>query len=181
MLQAGEAAIEKAQQLIRSASWEEMAPAAEAAVNAAANEEQKSLAESLFQLADLASFYQGGIQRAIMNLEVGNTFMLTELLQVVIVETGSDFITIRYEAKNKRFPLSELPLVLAHKLAEFQVEVGQPTGRAAKAAYQAVTPKATPEHRTESIEWLESIGEEIEGADAESLIQAIEATFGNNP
>ncbi len=73
-------------------------------------------------------------------LEVGNDFEISNSLRVLVVETGDDLLTIRYNKKNRSFKFDEFPFSLAHKLAAFQIP-DSPTGQAAKAVYQAIAPK----------------------------------------
>ncbi len=169
--------IAQTQDAIRSAEWSTMKSLAEKALDAAKTQEQRSSAQGLYQLADLATYYRGGIERAIQGLAIGNTFDVAEGFSVIIVETGVDKLTIRYDAKSRSFSLNELPLVLAHKLASFQVMPGEATADAAKAAYQSITPVATPPYREQAIQWLQAIDAEIEGADRDQLIAAIQSVF----
>ena len=49
--------------LIKSAKWDEMKPAAEKASELPMKDEQKARAEALYEVADLASFYQAESKR----------------------------------------------------------------------------------------------------------------------
>jgi hypothetical protein len=72
--------------LIKSAKWDEMKPAAEKASELPMNDEQKERAEALYEVADLASFYQGGIKKAVADIAVGNDFEVTKDYRVIVVE-----------------------------------------------------------------------------------------------
>ncbi len=164
---------------IRGADWKSMKLVAEKAVAAAVNDEQLANAQGLYQLADLATYYRGGVVRAIQGLVIGNTFDVTETLPVIVVDTGAEQLTIRYDANTVSYTLDELPLVLAHKLASFQISQDEATESAAKAAYQAITPISSPPYREQAIQWLEQIDKPIEGADRDALITAIELSFAD--
>lgn len=173
---AADAALEQAEAAIRSTDWANMKTLAESAEAAAATDQQRQTATAIFQLADLASYYHGGIERALKDLQVGNTFEVTDGFEVAIVDVTSDKLTVRTAAKNRSFEIDRLPLVLAHKLASFYVDADA-TGLAAKAAYQAVTPVSDSRYRDEAIMWLEQIDDEVEGATPESVIAAIRTVY----
>ncbi len=178
MVEAAAAAIEQAKAAIKKADWANMASLAEKAGAAAVTDEQRQAADSMFQLADLATFYRGGIERALKDLTIGNTFEVTEGLEIVIVDVTAEKLTIRSAAKNRSYSVNELPLALAHKLASFHVDPDA-TGTAAKAAYQAITPVSTEPYREESIMWLGEINDEIAGAERDKLIAAIRMVYEN--
>jgi hypothetical protein len=96
---------------------------------------------------------------------------------VIIVEKGEDLLVVRFNTKNRSYTFDEFPFPLAHKLATFAMDAGTPTFLAAKAAYQALSPKATPAHRDEAVDWLESINEPIEGADPKRVAATIKSLF----
>jgi len=56
--------LERVRTLLREANWSDMKAAATAATEARMSDEQKAQAEALYELADLASYYRGGIERA---------------------------------------------------------------------------------------------------------------------
>ena len=168
--------IDKVRRLIRQSDWAAMKGAAKSLTELKLSAQNNSLAQGLFQLADLATYYRTGIQRAVADLETGEDFAISDSFRVLVVKSAADELTVRYNKKNRSFKLDEFPFSLAHKLASFQVAEG-PTFQAAKAAYQAVAPKATDAHRDESIEWLNGIEGTLEGADPERLVQAIESVY----
>lgn len=179
MIASSDKTLEQVRALIREARWKEMKVAAEAALATRMTDKQKAEAEALYELADLATFYRGGIERAVAELKVGSDFEVKADFRVIIVETGEDLLVVRYSAKNRSFSFDEFPFSLAHKLASFQVP-DSPAGAAAKAAYQAIAPLATDEHRVEAITWLREINEEVEGVHPKRVSEAIENLFGED-
>ncbi len=180
MVAAGEERIQQVEQLLRTAKWKEMKPAAEKLTESMLTDEQRERAQSLYELADLASFYRGGIERGVASLKVGNDFQVTDSFRVIIVETGDDLLVVRYSAKNRSYKFDEFPFSLAHKLATFAMPADATSSLAAKAAYQALAPKATQDHRQEAIDWLLSIDEEIEGADPKQVAETIKTLFAED-
>ncbi len=169
-------AIQQVRQLIREANWEDMKPAAEALIGMPLSPENEAQAQSLYELTDLATYYRGAISKAVGELEVGNDFAVTDSFRVIVVETGADYLQVRYNKKNRSFTLDEFPFSLAHKLATFQVPAG-PTGQAAKAVYQAIAPTATDAHREQAIGWLRAISGEVPGANPSRLAETIQSIY----
>ncbi len=176
-IEAGKAAILQAKAAIRSADWSQMKSIAEKASELAADDTQRLTAEGLFQLADLATFYKVGIDQAIAGLQIGSTFEVVTGIEANVVESGPDKLIIKVNGSNKRYTFATIPLVVAHKLATFHVSPDDATGVAAKAAFQAVAPISMPQHREQSIQWLSEIEDEIAGAEADKVIEAIRFVF----
>ena len=130
----------------------------------------------MFQFADLATYYRGGIERSIEELDVGDVIDVTDTLKIAIVEKGEEKLVVKYSGRTKEFQYDELPFSLAHSLAGMSIEPSD-TRLAAKAAFQSIAPKASDAHREESIDWLRSIAGEVEGADPERVIEVIESMF----
>lgn len=172
-IQAADAALATLRTAITTHRWDQLQPLAENATAVAASEPQKELAEALFQLVDLITYYRGGIEKAIGTLQAGNELDLTADLKVVIVETGSNKLVIRFNGKNKEYKFDSIPLSLAHKLARLSIPDDSPTTRAAMFSFQAVAPITTPPYREAAIAELEKIDEEVEGAEPEKLVVAI--------
>jgi hypothetical protein len=179
MITAADERMGEVTELLRTAKWKEMKPAAERLTEQPLTPAQRERAEALHELADLASFYRGGIERGVASLVVGNDFEVTDAFRVITVETGEDLLVIRYNAKNRSYTFDEFPFALAHKLASFAMPADAATTQASKAVYQSLAPKATDAHRQEAIEWLESIEEEVEGADPKRMAQTIQSLFSD--
>jgi hypothetical protein len=176
MIAAADQALDRVRQLIRAADWIEMKPAAEALLEQRMSETQQRDAEALHELADLAVYYRGGIEKAVADLNIGDDFEVVDDFRVLIVETGPDLLVVRANAKNRSFTLDELPLSLAHKLATFSMPQS-PSSQAAKAAYQSIAPMSTDAHRQEALEWLAEIQGEAEGANPQRLSKTIRSLF----
>jgi hypothetical protein len=172
-----EAAIDTARQAIAAADWQTMQPLAEAAVQAAVTAEQTKQASQLLQLAELASYYHGGVERGLDGLGAGESFAITEQIQVVIVEIGPEVVVVKFSGRNKDYPRHKLPLVLAHKIATFAMPADAPETAAAAQAYQAVAPISTPQYRQQAIRALEAMTEPVEGAEPVDVAAAIRDVF----
>ena len=161
--------------LIKSAKWEEMKPAAEKASELPMNAEQKERAEALYEVADLASFYRGGITKAVADIAVGNDFEVKDDFRVIVVEKGDDFIAIQFNARKKTYKFDELPFSLAHKLASFAIPAS-PTQTAAKSIYQSISPIANEESRKEALQWLSELSD-VRGADPQRISETLKQMF----
>lgn len=173
---AADQALDRVRQLIRTADWKAMKPAAEAVLEQRMTPTQQRDAEALQELADLAVYYRGGIERAVADLKVGDDFEVVDDFRVIVVETGPDLLVVRFNAKNRSFTLDELPWSLAHKLATFSMPQS-PSSQAAKAAYQSIAPKSNNADRQQALEWLDGIQGEVEGANPQRLSETIRSLF----
>jgi len=174
---AAEQAIAKARAAIAAADWQSMEPLAEAAEQAAVTAAQKSRASRLLQLAELASYYHGGVERGLDGLNAAESFAVAEKLQVVVVEIGPDQVIVKFNGRNKGYPRRELPLVLAHKIALLAMPGDAPATTAASHAYQAVAPVSTQPYRQQAIGALEAMTEQVEGANPVDVAAAIRDVF----
>jgi hypothetical protein len=167
-----DAAIAKASTFIRAGNWDAMKKVTEEVAALPMTAEKKFLAEGLFQLADLATYYRGGIVRGIGTLNTGNDFEVTPDFRIIIVEVGPDLLVVRAGAKNKSYTFDQIPYKLSEKLAAFSIEAG-PTRQAAMAAFQAISPLSNESYHDEAIKVFESLNGQIEGAQSEKLVAAI--------
>lgn len=176
MIAQADLALDRVRQLIQTANWSEMKAVAEAAQDQPMSAMQQQQAEDLYAVADLASYYRVGIERAIADLKIGNDFEVTDGVRVIIVEAGPDQLVVRYDAKNRAYSLNELPWSLAHKLGSFSMPEN-PSTEAAKAVYQAIAPNANQGYREQALQWLEEMEGEVEGADPRRLAETIRSLF----
>jgi len=158
---------------IKQHDWNQMKTLAKKANTLPMLGPTQARADALYQLADLATYYRGGLEKSLLSLKAGNEFDLTNDLKVVIVEVGTNKLMIRFNGKNKEYTLDSMPLRLAQKIAELSVPIDSPTAQAAKFAFQAIAPVTTPPYRDEAIAELEKITEEVEGAEPAKLVAAI--------
>jgi hypothetical protein len=153
-----------------------MKAAATEATEAPMSDEQKAKAEALYELADLASYYRGGIERAVAKQNAGNEIVVNEV-RLIVVETGDDLLIVKLNGRNHTYQFDHFSFSLAHELASYEV-AASPTFEAAKAVYQAIAPRATEDHRAQAIQWLREINDEVEGADPQRMAETLEALFG---
>ncbi|TWU57038.1 hypothetical protein Poly51_29590 [Rubripirellula tenax] len=167
-----DAEIARVTSLLRQPNWSEMKSAAEATQRLPMQGEQKIRVKGLYQLADLATYYRGGVEKGVESLQVGNDFEVTSDFRVVIVEVGADFLVVRYNAMNRTFKFDEFPLSLANRLATFSIPEG-PTRQASMAAYQAIAPVSDQGYREEAIQILGTLSGQVEDVDTAAVIEAI--------
>lgn len=176
-LAAGETALMQAKEVIRAADWSRMVEATEQALAAAVSSEQRTAAQRLNALADLATHYREGVDRGLEKLSAGESFDLTEQLQVVVVEINAEQVIVRFSGRNKEYPRESLPLVIVHKVARFALPVDSPVTAAAAMAFQAIAPVSTIEYRQQAIRQLAAIEEPDDRFDPTELIAAIEDVY----
>ncbi|MEM1224885.1 MAG: hypothetical protein AAGJ40_04275 [Planctomycetota bacterium] len=162
-LLAGQQAIAAAREALANASWTTMVSLATTAQTTAAGVDQVDAARTIFETAELADYYRDAISRGMANLKAGNEFKLTPTLDVIVVESSATAIQVRRGTNIKAYELDDLPLVVADALAPLAVPSESPTVIAARAVYQSISPRGTPEHRTEAIQILSGL-EPIQGA-----------------
>lgn len=176
----GQLAIKTAVDAIRSPNWDTMKSLAEMAETKAVTPEQKQQAETVYQYADLATYYRGGIRKALAELPANSEISITDTRKVLVNEADEDHLKINLgkgadgKPNYKNYHSDALPLVLAHELASYKIDVSSPEGQAAKAAFQAIASLATPGHREESVKILRGLNQ-VEGADPKRLADFIEA------
>lgn len=149
-----------------------MVAACEQARADAIGDDQTTMAQAMFDVADLAVFFREGISRAMASLKAGNEFKLTPTLDVIVVSASASQIEVRRGEKIRAYTLDSIPLIVADSLALMQVDLNSATGQAARFAYQAISPKGTPEHRQESIKELMQLTG-LEGVDTAAMAQLL--------
>ena len=120
MIAKADEAIAKVEQLIRAKNWSTMKEEADKLTEMMLSDQQAPYAQALYDLADLATFYRGGISKGIMTLQATQTFEITDGLQVAVVEKNPDGIILRVNGRNKTYTLTDMPFVLADRLCGFR-------------------------------------------------------------
>ncbi|NND96191.1 MAG: hypothetical protein HKN47_02545 [Pirellulaceae bacterium] len=174
---ANDAAIKQVKELIAGAKWIEMKPAAEKLTEMMLSDEQRVEADALYNLADLAMFYRGAVQRGLGTLKATQDFEVAEGFRVLVVEVSHSSLTVRYNARNKTYSLDEIPFRLAEKISTFALDPGKPDSIAAKSCYQAISPLSNDEHRKEAINWLELVNDDLEDVDTKAVGEMIQSIF----
>jgi len=176
-LETSQAALLKARQVLATAQWDQMNVAAEAAVRAAATQEDKKIAKQLVQLAELATYYHVGVEKALDGLKATETFHVTEQIEVAVVEITPTKVTLKFNGRNKDYARSELPLVVAHKIAGFTMPIDAPATKMAAQAYQAIARVTTPQYREQAIKALEAMSPQPDDVNPAELVAAIGQVF----
>ncbi|GAB5512532.1 hypothetical protein [Rhodopirellula baltica] len=173
---AGETAIASAEEAIRQPDWSTMKSLAEAAEKAAVTDEQVTRAETLYQIADLGTYYRGGVSRAMADRTAGNEFNVTDSISLLVVEASAQQLIARRGARNYTYTLDDLPFVVSKALAKFQLPMESETGQAAQAIYESIASKSTPEVRADAAGILRSF-QNVEGADPQRIADWIETRY----
>ena len=173
LIEAGEAALQLAREAVGKGEWATMVELAAAAASAAVTEPQKVSAARLERLADMATYYHGAIEKGLSGLGAGESFNLTEQLQIVVVEITPEKFIVRFNGRNKEYPRGELPLVMAHKLARFALPTEAPLTELAAEAYQAIAPISNAQYRQQSLRKLEAMPEMVDDLRPADLVAAI--------
>jgi hypothetical protein len=169
MVQANQAEIAQVEQLIRSADWKGMKPAAEALLKQKLTPEQTKLASSLYDIADLSVYYRGGIERGLATLQTGATFEIVDDFPVIVVEATSDSLSIQYSKKTQTYSLDDLPPRLTETIAAFALDPDRPDSIAGLALYRLIHPKTNDEYRQDAFEMLASVDGRLEKVDSAML------------
>jgi hypothetical protein len=176
-LAAGDAAIAAARTAIVSGKWDTMKSLAETAEKLAASDPQKQTAETLYQFADLATFYRSAVQKAMSDLVAGNVFKLGENMDFLVQRSSASEVVLYRNKREFPYTLDALPISVAHALAPFALNADSPEGQAAMAVYQSISSKTTAGHRAQSVEILRGL-DSVKGADPQRLAELIES-FGS--
>lgn len=169
MVQANQKKIEAVEQLIRSANWKEMKPAADALLKLKLTPEQSKRAGSLYDIADLATYYRGGIERGLGSLETGNSFDIVDKFPVIVVEVSAESLSIQYNKKTQTYSLDDLPPRLTEKIASLALSPERPDSIAGLALYRLIHPKTNAEYRQDAVEMLATVDGELETVDSAML------------
>ena len=176
-LETAQAALLKARQVLATAQWDQMNAAAAAAVQAAVTQDDKKTAIQFVQLAELATYYHIGVEQALDGLKATETFNVTEQIEVAVVEITPAKVTLKFNGRNKDYARSELPLVVAHKIAGFTLPIDAPATKTAAQVYQTLAPVTTPQYREQAIKTLEAMPPQPDEVNPAELVAAIRQVF----
>lgn len=174
---ANQAKIEAVQQLIRSAAWDQMKPAAEALLKLDLNAEQSKRASALYDIADLATFYRGAIGRGLATLNTGSTFDYVEGLPVIVVEVSPERLAIQFNKRTRSFTVDDMPPRLTEKITSFALSPERPDAVAGQALYRLIHPKWRVEYRDDTFAQLAAIDGQLEQVDTAMLQQVAKELF----
>ena len=167
-IKANDAKIAAVAKQIQAGDWAGMKSAADGLRKLELSPEQVPLAEALYDIADLATFYRGAVVRGLATLEAGATFEFGGL-NVVVVEVAGNQLTIRYDRKSKTFTINQLPPRLTEKLAAFSLPSDRPDSIAGLALYRLIRSDTNPEYRADAFEKLATV-EGLENVDTVMLL-----------
>ncbi|MDV6029027.1 MAG: hypothetical protein F9B45_02740 [Phycisphaera sp. RhM] len=174
---ANQAQIEAVQQLIRSADWDQMKPAADALLKLDLNAEQSKRASALYDIADLATFYRGAIGRGLATLKTGSTFDYVEGLPVIVVEVSPEMLAIQFNKRTRSFTVDDMPPRLTEKITSFALSPERPDAIAGQALYRLIHPTWRVEYRDDTFAQLAAINGQLEQVDTAVLQQVAKELF----
>lgn len=182
LAESGNKALEELKNALRSGNFETMKGAVEQAGPAMVTEQQKDELAQFVLLVELADYYVEGIRRGAAGRGLGEAFELSPGFTVGVVESSRDKIALKINGRVKSYTFEDLPLVLAHRLAEFAMPPDNLEVVAGRAAYQALWSQATAAHRAEALDWLDRAKQvagrsDTAAIDTEVLKRAITSLF----
>ena len=155
--------------LIATHQYDDAAERADSA--SVADPARRSLIRGLSELADLASYYRGGISRGLLSLQPASTIEVAGR-SFVVVETGSESVALMADRRTRSFTLDDLPMTLAKHFAAYAIDDG-PTRDLAEVAYRSVMPTTTADVREAEVQRLKAMSTLPDGIDSQSLAEAI--------
>lgn len=177
-----EAALAEAAARIRQADWDQMQAAVDSAVASAESNGQRERARGLRQWVDLATHYRRGLLNGLDRLSAGNEIRIGPI-DVIVVESTGDGLTIRRGAKNYRYPPDELPPRVAEAVAALSLAEANPQTRLARWSYASISPAFADEYRADAIGQIRGLSAEtladspVAEVDLQLLAETIEWVF----
>lgn len=178
MLAFNDQAIGSVEQLIRDANWLGMKPAAEALEKRTLSAAQAKRATALFDIADLASYYRGAIERGMASLTATSELDLGNDVRAIIVESSESDLTILFDRKQLSYTIDTLPPRLMELIATKALPGDQPDALAGLALYRLIDPKTNAEYRALAFEQLDSVDGQLEAVDSTQLRRVARELFG---
>lgn len=163
--------------LLRSGRYRGMQATAETLAAAEATPTAQQAMAPYVRLAELAEYYDEGVRRGAAQLGATETFELADGLEVIVVESSRERISIKVNGRVRGYSLDAVPLVLAHRLASFALPSDDRAAIAARAAYQLLWPDATPGHREQALDWWAEVEGEPGLASVDEMRAIAEALF----
>ena len=159
------------EQLIRQGNWDQMKPAADALESLPLKGDQISKARTLYDIADLATFYRGAIQEGLASLNVGATFEVQDGFSVVVVESSQQALTIRFDRKEKSYTIDTLPERLMERVAAIKLERERPDAIAGRSLYRLIHPTTIESYRALAWEDLAAVDGQLKNVDSGKLVE----------
>ncbi|WP_149495503.1 hypothetical protein [Roseiconus lacunae] len=179
-MEAMSADIKRLEGLIKSADWKQMKPTADQLLKQNLPGKLGERVSTLYDMADLASYYRGGIERGLASRETGNTFEVVEGLPVIVVEATPQSIAIQFNKRTKEYTLDQLPPRLMEKLASFALQPEQPDVQAALALYRLIHPATNQGYREDAWQMLQSVDGKLQNVDTTKLITVAKEVLGGD-
>ncbi len=169
MVAANRAKMKAVETLIQTAEWDRMKPAAGELLKLELSPEQAARASSIYDIADLAVYYRGAIERGLASLQTGNEFAYIDNIKMIVVEATPQSVTLRYNRRDKSFTLDELPPRLTESLVALTLPMDKPDTIAAQALYRLIHPATNDAYRDDAFESLASVDGQLDQVDTKTL------------
>ena len=177
MIAAGEAKLKAVEQLIVNGNWDRMKTAADELLKSKLPEPQATRASTLFDIADLATYFRGGLVRGLGTLNTGNTFEYVKDVPVIVVGATDQSLDIRLNRRTYSYKVDEIPPRLAEKIASFSLSLDKPDTIAGLALYRLISKDIDPGYKQDAFEKLRSVDGELNQVDSEVLLKVAEELF----
>ncbi len=177
VVQASQEKIAAAEQLIRDAKWDQMKPAADALLKLDLNSDQRKRASALYDIADLANYFRGGIVRGLATLQVGNTFEMAKDFPVIVTDVSAQSLSFQYNRVQKSFTIDEMPPTLVERVSSMSLSLDQPDVIAGLALYRLLHPATNDEYRLDAMEQLQTIDGQLEKVDTGAMLAVVKEWF----
>lgn len=162
--------MEETESLIKTAQWDSMKVSADGLLKLKLTPEQFKRASTLYDIADLATYFRGAIFRGAATLQVGNDFEVVDGFRVIVVEITTTEITVQFNKRQKTHALDKLPPTLAERLASFQLDLESPDAQAGMALFRLIDPTANQDYKDDALKTLEALSGKLEKVDSENLL-----------
>lgn len=143
---AAEARLQQAAEVIRNRQWRTMPQVIQGLRENPMPEQTSEKMEALYLIANMATFFRGGIEQGISIQNVGSQFEVVPGMMVGVVSTEEDQhgITLNIAARPREFHIDSMPFSLADRLAAFRI-TQQDGYEIARAIYHCLAPQTTKE------------------------------------
>ena len=176
---AAQSRLRQAAQAIRNRDWEGMKSSIESMRDLPMTPEQSDRMEALYAVADLASYFRGGILIGIERQEAANQFEITDGVQVSFVgyDESTQTLTLKTDRGIQSYPLDTLPYSIADRMAKFAIGPVEDFEIAA-AVYHCVAPEASERTMAVELAFLRGADRMVGEVSTGAIADAVEFVFG---
>jgi len=123
----------------------------------AKSDKLKEKVQRLRLLLDTIRQFRAAINETVQGFGAGDQVTLDANRSFGVVEVTPDRLVIRFSGKNYPYPMNDLPLGLATRLAEMSLAKDDPATLLMKAAFVSLNPKADDDNLAKARTWWEQV------------------------